>query len=213
MKSPILGQGKYCIPTAEGVYHFIQQPPDELFSQLLAFLFSINHSISLNATSLQQKLNINAETLAALLERAQQNNWLRAETTKASLTGADIDELLSHLSHEGKTLLTDTKGFCLGNAGFSEDRIDVLSAMGAEIADLYQKYRSVMSDETFVSPAWGMLDSQGHALLGIWRLQVVDNVFYLLIEGEPELANTAFVQLVWLLHYRYHQREIINNQK
>ena len=115
-----------------------------------------------------------------------------------------LPDLLPRLSSQGKVLLADDQGFCLGNVGYDESHAEQLAALSADILSLHQRHKHLLNRELdLLGESWAIVDPLGQSQLGIWVFQLAQKRFVLILEGIPKLNDSAFVFLIGSLARRY----------
>lgn len=117
-----------------------------------------------------------------------------------------LPNLLKILSQDGCALLSDGQGFNLASSGFSDEVVEELSALSADIANIHQR-RSKFLEGSLGEPsqAWSIVNAAGYSRIGFWPLFIGANRFVLVLSGKPQLKCSGFVTLVWSLNVRYGQ--------
>ncbi|WP_233152937.1 hypothetical protein [Motiliproteus sp. MSK22-1] len=115
-----------------------------------------------------------------------------------------LPDLLPRLSSQGKVILADDQGFCLGNVGYEEEHAEQLAALSADIMSLHLRHKHLLNQElNLMGESWALVDPLGQSQLGVWVFQFSKKRFVLLLEGIPKLNDSAFVYLIGALARRY----------
>lgn len=189
-------QQQWLTLTPQGVLHaFSSKDPDET-QQLLQHLLRSSQSLTL-----AQWLEQTAGKAEAILEQAQQNQWVQLLARSIDAPDTRLADFIQHviapLSGDRKAVLASESGFNLGHLGIEEDEADTLSAAAADYADYANRqvtrgfrvaggYVSFFSDPLLLMPEWSFVP--------FW---VEGNGYCLVLAQEPLLNNQALVELVW----------------
>ena len=115
-----------------------------------------------------------------------------------------LPTLLSVLSGSNKALLADQQGFYLATYGFSHESAEELSALSADVASLYQRHSGLLKNNLGIdSSAWSIVDASGDSHMGCWPIFIGNQRFSLVLSGVPQMNQSAFTNLVWMLSKRY----------
>ncbi len=116
-----------------------------------------------------------------------------------------LPELLPSLSSQGKAILADDQGFCLGNVGYEEAYAERLAALSADVISMHQRHKQLLNgDLSMMGESWALVDPLGQSQLGFWVFQFSQKRFVLLLEGIPKFNDPAFIYLVSALARRYY---------
>ena len=115
-----------------------------------------------------------------------------------------LPEILQKLSSESKALLADDQGLYLASTGFTHEASEELSALSGDLSSLYTRHQGIIKGNLNIkSSAFSLVDAAGYSQLGFWPIYIGEQMFVLVILGVPRFDQSAFVELVWMLHRRY----------
>ncbi len=200
---------RHVIPTPAGVFYAVASDSKDLARQLLFSLMDSGNSQMLTMAFILESTGLDSEQEALeLLHRMQSLGWLQAidEPVDApeGMLEDTLPEFLSVLSASGKALLADQQGFYLATYGFSHEAAEELSALSADVASMHKRHSGLLRHNLGLdSSAWAVVDAGGDNYLGFWPLYIGEHRFSLVIGGVPQLAQSAFTNLVWSLSMRY----------
>jgi len=204
-----LNAEQYLFPTPAGAYHAIFDSSDDAPRQLLRTLLRQQESQRLSSDTLSELFGHNDEQQAlALLHHMQRLGWIQGEPQPRSCpTGSITDiipDVLRQLSGSSKALLAEQQGFYLASHGFPHETAEELSALSADLANVYQRHCGLLQHNIGLNTAaWALVDSAGDSRLGCWPLHIGEQRFTLTIAGLPQLNQPAFIELIWILSVRY----------
>ncbi len=200
---------RYVLPTPAGAFYAVSSDSKDLARQVLFGLMNESHSQILSMDLLKQFTGLESDGEALeLLYRMQQLGWIQAEDQPREGPQGMLEDvlpgLLSVLSGSGKALLADQQGFYLATHGFSHEAAEELSALSADIASLHQRHSGLLRNNLGIdSSAWAVVDASGDSHLGCWPVFIGDQRFSLVLGGVPQMNQSAFTKLVWMLSKRY----------
>lgn len=115
-----------------------------------------------------------------------------------------LPTLLERLSARGRGLLADNEGFLVSSVGYDDEVAVNMAALVAEVVDFDRRWRHRLGPgETGPLPVWWTNWPGADDRLGLFILSIGDVPFVLVVEGELQLRDPAFVWLVWSLSHRY----------
>lgn len=181
--------------TPAGVlFAFSQQVPDVTQTKLQSIL------AAKALPRLDDWLN-QAPDHATLLSRGLSAGWIQRVQRDIRAPDVKLDEFLSHviagLSGERHVALASAGGFCIGQAGYSQEEAEALCVAAADFTEFAGRQRargwqgasrmaSFHEDVAMLMPSTSFVP--------FW---VDGNDYCLVIAGEPLLNNPVFVELVW----------------
>ncbi len=200
---------KYILPTAAGVFHLVSQKREETPASLLfSNIFSRDRLHPMTKQTMQKIMKLDESEFDAYFEEMQKMNWIEEFDEPLELPEGSVEkiipQLMTSLSSNGQSLVADEHGFSLFSAGFSDEEIEPLAIMTADLAALYDKYQSVYGDDLLPTQAFSMVDAGGNCHLGVWPIKLGQHNFNLLVKGLPKLNHPNFVVFVWLLYSKYY---------
>jgi len=204
-----LSEQYYVLPTPAGAYFAVSSGVREPLREMLRSLLSLTVTPKLSASLLQDLAEPESENDALdIAFRMQKLGWLQGVETPLNCPDQPLEDilptLLSQLCDSGKALLADSHGFFLGTSGFPHEVAEELSALSAELSEVYDKRVGLLSNNLGLqSSAWAMVDASGCSQIGFWPLYIGDNKFVLVMSGLPKLNQPAFLDLIWTLSMRY----------
>ena len=143
-----------------------------------------------------------------LLYRMQQLGWIQGERGRRDAPQGSLETvlpgLLKQLSSSDKVLLADNAGFYVCNLGYPHETAEELSALSADIGNLYERHKGLLARNLGVrSEAWAIVNAAGSSEIGVWPLHIGSVRFSLIISGLSLFNQPAFTDLVWALSLRY----------
>jgi hypothetical protein len=201
-----LSDNVHIIPTPLGAYYATSNPHSGPARDLILGMLA---SESTQTVSIEQLRRYTGKSdPLQLLFRMESVRWIKglaeAETLPSMHIEADVPDVLSQLSDAGKALLTDTEGFHLVNAGFSQELAEQLAVLAAEISALQRKHGELIRNKLNAGvPAMAIVDSGGISNLGFWPLYIGKHQFMLIVAGMPQFDRQAYMYLIWALCRRY----------
>jgi len=208
MSSFTLNDNLFINVTPRGAYYAVQDNAEDVTRTILTRLLSQESTPQLSSDTVNELCELNSEDIYSLLQRMQSLGLITGqeeiehapkETLESSLT-----ELLGALSDSKKVLLAEHSGLYMGASGFPHEAAEELSAISANLSEVYQRHKDLLRGNLgFNQHAWGLVDAAGNSEVGFWPLYVGYNQFSLVIHGMPQLNRPAFKHLVWSLVKRY----------
>ncbi len=203
MNTPL--NDKYILPSPAGAFYSISQRQAEPAKQFLQNLMTGNQAASFGATSIGDN--------DPLLQHIQKLKWLQSFDQPVQIPNGTIEqtlpEILQKLSSESKALLADDQGLHLASTGFTHEASEELSALSGDLSSLYTRHQGIIKGNLNIqSSAFSLVDAAGYSQLGFWPIYIGNLKFILVISGVPRFDQTAFVNLVWLLHKHYFINEV-----
>ncbi len=199
----------YLLPTPAGAYYAVSSDKKDMARKFIFSLLAGSESQLLTLQRLQEMLQMESEQASLeLLKRLLKLGWVQGESRVRSAPEGTLEErlptLLSKLSASGKALLADQQGFYLGTHGFSHESAEELSALSADLASLHQRHAGLLKNNVGIdSTAWAVVNACGDSALGFWPLYIGEQRFVLVLSGIPQLNQSLFMELVWVLSKRY----------
>ncbi|MGC2165510.1 MAG: hypothetical protein WA632_05805 [Gallionella sp.] len=196
----------HIIPTPLGAYYATSNPHAGPARELILGMLANDRTQTVSIEQLRRYTG-KSDPLQ-LLFRMESVRWIKGlvetETLPAMHIEADVPHLLGQLSDTGKALLTDTQGFYLVNAGFTQELAEELAVFAAEVSALQRKHGELIRSKLNVGvPAMAIIDSGGISNLGFWPLYIGEHQFVLIVSGMPVFDTQAYMYLIWALCLRY----------
>ncbi len=190
---------KHILPSPAGAFYSISNKENEPAKQFLQNLMTGKETPLFDA----KKIDDND-----LLQHIQKLQWLQIFDQSVTIPEGTIEDalpdLLKKLSSESKALLADDQGLYLASTGFTHEASEELSALSGDLSSLYARHQGITRGNLNIkSSAFSLVDAAGYSQLGFWPLYIGNMTFVLVILGTPRFDQTAFVELVWMLHRRY----------
>ncbi|QSR35380.1 hypothetical protein CFI10_10295 [Marinobacterium iners] len=159
-------------------------------------------------SSLLQKLTGMGEAEAqTLLDKAVQHGFVDLPQNPEPIAAGTIEHLLPEYLPQladGRVLLADDQGFCLGQSGFGAEEAEAVAGMAADLVSMHERHQALLGRHLgFDGSSWALVDAVGQSELGFWTLHVGEQKFLLILEGMPHLNRQPFVDLMSVLIRRY----------
>ncbi len=201
-------QDKFILPSPAGAYFCIASKENEPAKHFLQKLMSDTNSCHLDQNNLDGLFSDIDHDMEEILYHIQELKWLQsfeqAQTVPSGTLESALPEILAHLSSEGKVLLADDQGFFLAGAGFTHEAAEELAALSGEFSTLYARHQGIIKGNLNIqTSAFALVDAAGYSQIGFWPLYIGELTFILVISGVPRLDQSAFVDLIWMLHKQY----------
>lgn len=184
----------WLLPTPQGALHAyssLQPTPMQLALQAL-----LSGPQSLLVSEWRQQHDHSGRMLEQLRERPWLQILHRPVPAPEVRLGDFAQHVIAPLSGERRAILASDSGFCLAQAGLSQDMAETLSAAVADFSNYAERQRirgwdcarnvSFFSDANLLLPEWSFVP--------FW---VDGNGYWLVIAGEPLLNNLAIIELLW----------------
>ncbi len=205
-----IAENRYVTPTPAGAYYAVSSRSEDVARQLLLYLLAQNSTQLLDLEELHS-LSFNDEQsddVLDLIHRMQSLGWIQGSMTSKDAPSGTIEEELPHLLEaltiNGKALLADGDGFYLATHGFPHEAAEEISALSADLSKLHDRHEGLLKNNLSITvSAWGVIDAAGNSQLGFWPIYIGSSHFVLVLSGLPNLNQSAFVDLIWLLGRRY----------
>jgi len=196
---------KYILPSPAGAFYSVSYKENEPAKKFLQNLMTKKQATVFDA----KKIGDNDQLLQHILKL----QWLQGFDQPVQIPDGTIEdalpEILKKLSSESKALLADDQGLYLASTGFTHEASEELSALSGDLSSLYVRHQGIIKGNLNIkSSAFSLVDAAGYSQLGFWPLYIGNIIFVLVILGTPRFDQTAFVELVWLLHKRYFINEV-----
>jgi len=204
-----LAPGLYARPTPAGAYYAVASSDPEPARLLLLGILSQPFLPQLTPALLRQWTGAHDDVGAiSVAYEAQQRGWIEGleEQLQAPQGALErlLPELLPPLSASGQTLLVDDQGFAVSAHGLTDEAVESLSAMSAELAIVHARHHSHVSRASGLSTsAWALVDGAGNSQIGFWPLHLGEQRFVLVIVGLPRTNHPMLTELIWALAVRY----------
>ena len=193
-------QEKYILPSPAGAFYCISSKENEQAKHFLQNLMTGKETSQFDEEKFEQD--------AQLLPHIQKLKLLQGFDQAIQIPEGTIEdtlpEILQKLSSESKALLADDQGLYLASTGFTHEASEELSALSGDLSSLYTRHQGIIKGNLNIkSSAFSLVDAAGYSQLGFWPIYIGEQMFVLVILGVPRLDQSAFVELVWMLHRRY----------
>ncbi|MGD9796060.1 MAG: hypothetical protein AB7V43_21550 [Acidimicrobiia bacterium] len=204
-----IAPGLFARPTPAGAYYAVASPEPEPARLLLLGILGQPRLPQLTPALLRQWTGALDETSAiAVAYEAQQRGWIEGLEEQLEAPRGPLESLLPvllpPLSASGQTLLVDDQGFAVSAHGLSDEAVESLSAMSAELAIVHARHHSHVSRASGLSTsAWALVDGAGNSQIGFWPLHLGEQRFVLVIVGLPRTNHPMLTELIWALAVRY----------
>ncbi len=195
---------KHILPSPAGAFYSISNKENEPARQFLQNLMTGKETPLFD----ENKISDND-----LLQHIQKLQWLQVFDQPVTIPEGTIEDalpdLLKKLSSESKALLADDQGLYLASTGFTHEASEELSALSGDLSSLYVRHQGITKGNLNIkSSAFSLVDAAGYSQLGFWPLYIGNVTFVLVILGAPRFDQSAFVELVWMLHKSYFIDEV-----
>jgi len=204
-----LHAGVYLSPTPAGAYFAVSSQANETARLFLFKLMSEDATPRSSLELFRQWLPSTADgQILELLYRMQQLGWIQGERLSRDAPRGSLEALLpgllKQLSGSDKVLLADNAGFYVCNLGFPHETAEELSALSADLGNLYERHKGLLGRNLGMrSEAWAIVDAAGSSKIGVWPLHIGPIRFSLVLSGLSLFNQPAFTDLVWALSLRY----------
>lgn len=199
----------YLYPTPGGAYFATASAEEQPSRRLLRNLLLRDTTPRLSIPQIAEWSGLEDEEKALLLlHHLQVAGWVQGLQNPLKASALPLEQslpaLLRSLTDGGKALLADSHGFYLATHGYPHEVAEELSALSAELSNLYERRAGLLDKNMGVgSSAWAIIDAAGNSRVGFWPLYIGNRRFVLVMSGVPHLNHPDFVQLVWILTRRY----------
>ncbi len=202
--------GDLCVlPTAAGAYYAVSSAEDSRIRRLLLALLRHRTSPQIDTQTLCGWLETDDEQAALeVLHRAQTLAWVEASDKVRAIPGVGVGQGLSHLlpklSSVGQGMIVDWNGLSLASAGIDDGTADTLAALAADLIGVQERHAERLDQHLGQSShGWAAVDAYGSSRIGAWPLYIGDKRILLVLLGEPQLNQSSFLALVWILINNY----------
>lgn len=197
----------YLLPTPAGAYYATQTINKDNICQYLLFMLSQDVSPLFMQSHLSY-LHHDEDVAMQMLYRLQQLGYVQALEYPIQAEQGPLEEVLPHLlkrlSSTGKAILADEQGFYLAAYGFAHESAEQLSALSANLYEVYQRHSRLLQNNIGVkSAAFGLTDVAGSSAIGFWPLFFKQTRFSLIVADVPFLNNKEFFKIINYLAIRY----------
>ena len=208
MSSFKLNENLYINVTPRGAYYAVQDNAEDVTRTILTRLLSQENTPKLSEDVVSELCDLDTKDTFSLLQRMQSLGLISGQENSESAPTETLEnsltELLGALSDSKKVLLAEHSGLYMGASGFPHEAAEELSAISANLSEVYQRHKGLLHGNLgFNQHAWALVDAAGNSEVGFWPLYVGYNQFSLVIHGLPQLNRPAFKHLVWSLVKRY----------
>jgi hypothetical protein len=198
---------RYFQVTPSGAYYAtLNTEPDALRALLLQLLSADTH-IPYISSLLQKLTGMGEQDAQVLLDKAVQHGFVDLPQNPEPIAAGNIEQLLPDCLPQladGRVLLADDQGFCLGQSGFGAEEAEAVAGMAADLVSMHERHQVLLSRHLgFDGSSWALVDAVGQSELGFWTLHVGEQKFLLILEGMPHLNRQPFVDLMSVLIRRY----------
>lgn len=198
---------RYFQVTPSGAYYATLNTEPEALRALLLQLLSADTHIPYISSLLQKLTGMGEEEAEALLDKAVQHGFVDLPQDPEPIATGTIEQLLPEFLPQladGRVLLADDQGFCLGQSGFDAEEAEAVAGMAADLVSMHERHQALLVRHLgFNGSSWALVDAVGQSELGFWTLHVGEQKFLLILEGMPHLNRQPFVDLMSVLIRRY----------
>lgn len=198
---------RYFQVTPSGAYYATLNTEPEALRALLLQLLSADTHIPYLSSLLQKLTGMGEEEAQALLDTAVQHGFVDLPQNPEPIAAGTIEQLLPEFLPQladGRVLLADDQGFCLGQSGFGAEEAEAVAGMAADLVSMHERHQALLGRHLgFDGSSWALVDAVGQSELGFWTLHVGEQKFLLILEGMPHLNRQPFVDLMSVLIRRY----------
>lgn len=198
---------RYFQVTPSGAYYATLSTEPEALRALLLQLLSADTHIPYISSLLQKLTGMGEEEAEALLDKAVQHGFVDLPQNPEPIAAGTIEQLLPEFLPQladGRVLLADDQGFCLGQSGFGAEEAEAVAGMAADLVSMHERHQALLVRHLgFNGSSWALVDAVGQSELGFWTLHVGEQKFLLILEGMPHLNRQPFVDLMSVLIRRY----------
>lgn len=198
---------RYFQVTPSGAYYATLNTEPEALRALLLQLLSADTHIPYISSLLQKLTGMAEEEAEALLDKAVQHGFIDLPQDPEPIAAGTIEQLLPEFLPQladGRVLLADDQGFCLGQSGFDAEEAEAVAGMAADLVSMHERHQRLLASHLgFNGSSWALVDAVGQSELGFWTLHVGEQKFLLIMEGMPHLNRQPFVDLMSVLIRRY----------
>ncbi len=193
-------QEKYILPSPAGAFYCISSKANEQAKHFLQNLMTGKETSQFD----EEKFEQNAQLLPHIQKLKLLQGFNQAVQIPEGTIEDTLPEILQKLSSESKALLADDQGLYLASTGFTHEASEELSALSGDLSSLYARHQGIIKGNLNIkSSAFSLVDAAGYSQLGFWPIYIGEQMFVLVILGVPRFDQSAFVELVWMLHRRY----------
>ncbi|MET3999398.1 hypothetical protein [Marinobacterium sp. MBR-109] len=198
---------RYFQVTPSGAYYATLNTEPEALRALLLQLLSADTHIPYISSLLQKLTGMGEEEAQTLLDKAVQHGFVDLPQNPEPIAAGTIEQLLPEFLPQladGRVLLADDQGFCLGQSGFGAEEAEAVAGMAADLVSMHERHQALLGRHLgFDGSSWALVDAVGQSELGFWTLHVGEQKFLLILEGMPHLNRQPFVDLMSVLIRRY----------
>lgn len=198
---------RYFQVTPSGAYYATLNTEPEALRALLLQLLSADTHIPYISSLLQKLTGMGEEEAQTLLDKAVQHGFVDLPQNPEPIAAGTIEQLLPEFLPQladGRVLLADDQGFCLGQSGFGPEEAEAVAGMAADLVSMHERHQALLGRHLgFDGSSWALVDAVGQSELGFWTLHVGEQKFLLILEGMPHLNRQPFVDLMSVLIRRY----------
>ncbi|MCF6235943.1 MAG: hypothetical protein L3J70_06155 [Gammaproteobacteria bacterium] len=205
-----IAENRYVTPTPAGAYYAVSSQSEDIARKLLLHLLAQSSTQLFDLDELHSWgfNDEHSDDVLDLIHRMQNLGWIQGSIASKKAPLGTIEEELPHLLEaltiNGKALLADGDGFYLATHGFPHEAAEEISALSADLSKLHDRHEGLLKNNLSITvSAWGVIDAAGNSQLGFWPIYIGSSHFVLVLSGLPNLNQSAFVDLVWLLGRRY----------
>lgn len=206
-----ISENCYLWPTPAGTFFAARNPSPNPMRRLILDLLCRQQTVLLNEDTVARiNPDVSLNDTLDTIYQAQKNRLLQGEALSRHLPSGEfienISEKIETLSSENKAVLADSDGFHISSCGYTLKIAEELAAMAADIWALHKRRVEHIKNEVKLDVnAWGLVDAAGNSQMGFWPLYLGKNHFMLILAGAPQLNQTTFTELVWILSNRYRE--------
>jgi hypothetical protein len=198
---------RYFQVTPSGAYYATLNTQPEPLRALLLQLLSADTHIPYLGSLLQKLTGMDENEAQALLDKALHHGFVDLSQNPDPIATGTIEQLLPEYLPQladGRVLLADDQGFCLGQSGFDSEEAEAVAGMAADLVSMHERHQGLLNRHLGLEgSSWALVDAVGQSELGFWTHHVGEQKFLLILEGMPHLNRQPFVDLMSVLIRRY----------
>ncbi|MEH6449376.1 MAG: roadblock/LC7 domain-containing protein [Oleispira sp.] len=116
----------------------------------------------------------------------------------------NLAKRLAQLSDTQHSLLCDQEGFLIAYAGFDIDQAEQAAVLAIEISGLQAKRQHNINEFSGThASSISIADEEGNTQMRFLPIHFKQQIFILAIQGQAQIQQDSFTQLIWLLSQRY----------
>ncbi len=202
------GNNQFITLTPIGAYYAINSREDSPLHRLLRYLLKLPVTPRLDEKTLQEcSKHTQIIDILVLVKQAIKSRLMMISSQATSISETALEtvlpKLFSELANDGKFLLADDQGLCLGQIGFDINAGEQLAALSADIAIIQQRHEAALKDLNEFGNIWGMINPINKHQVSFWPIFIGNHRFVLVLAQKMSLNQPAFTRLIQILSIRY----------